>query len=204
MRWLHTSLVGAEQPALDQRSHEVDAGKQLVSLRPRAGDDEGLVHVVVCACRRVGRPSVTDDGRAWLDVVEQELAEHEGARVLDDLETAAPEAPPGPLDGHLDQGLSERTPTGAARLWSAENGLVDLDAARESVPAGADHGRPIAVQHRPSGLLGADAELALQPERRDPVLLARHVPRGREPHAERRSRPVEDRAGSHRHPARAR
>ena len=85
-----------------------------------------------------------------------------------------------------------------AALDPADVRLVDLDVTRQPLAAGTHHRRPVAVQHRPRRLVGAQPERALHPERRDAVLLAGHLPRRREPQPQRRPGAMEDRPRRHR------
>src|SRR5665811_1902108 len=80
------------------------------------------------------------------------------------------------------------------RLAAAEERLIDLNIASEPVPARAHHHRAIAVQHRPCGLIRTEPHLALQLRRRDANLATGQVPRGREPHRQRRTCAMKDRA----------
>jgi len=64
---------------------------------------------------------------------------------------------------HDDHGLAWRAAAPlAAGLDPAEERLVGLDIACEQFPARQHHYGPVAVQHRPSGLVGADAQGLLQ------------------------------------------
>src|SRR5674536_271213 len=69
---------------------------------------------------------------------------------------------------------------------------------RRSRPGRAYQDRPQAVQHGPSGGVGADLQRPLQAQRRDAVLLRSEHPASGEPHRQRRSPPVEQGARGHR------
>jgi len=85
---------------------------------------------------RVGRPTVGDDAAAGLDVVKQELLQAGGAGVLDDAQSSAAKTV-GAVDFHgcSEQHLAQRTAPWNACLRAAEEGLIDLNIAGESVPA---------------------------------------------------------------------
>jgi hypothetical protein len=76
--------------------------------------------------------------------------------------------------------------------------LVDLHDRAQPLAAGTDHRGSVAMQHRPRRLLRADAEHTLEAQGGDPVLLAGHLPRRREPHRQRGPSAVKDRAGRRR------
>jgi len=105
---------------------------------------------------RIGTPPVGDNAAAGLDVCEQESLQAVGADVLDDAQANAPKTF-GAVDFHSrsEQDLAQRTASSDARFGSTEERLVDLHIAGEPVPTGAHHDRPVAVQHRPSGLVRA-------------------------------------------------
>jgi hypothetical protein len=97
------------------------------------------------------------------------------------------------LDRDRDPRLRLGLPTGRSCFVAADVGLVDLDAPRQALAPRAHHRHAEAVQHRPRRLVGAEAQHALKPQRRDTLLLASHLPRGDEPHRQRRARTVKDR-----------
>src|ERR1700761_7165779 len=80
----------------------------------------------------------------------------------------------------------------------ADDRLVLLHRPGQPVPARPHQHRPQPVQHRPRGRVGADLQRPLQALRRDSVLLGGEQPTGGEPHRQRRTRAIEDRACRHR------
>ena len=190
---LHRSLVGGLDPAFGEGGDTMNSGTQLVSLVAGSGDRGRTVYVVGPAGRRVALETVGEHHRARLDAAEQKRPQRRSARVADDLHATPPEALGSPLDSDLDQDLSERATARDTRLWPSEEGLVGLDGTREPVSPGTDHRTAVAMQHRPGRLGGTDLEHALQTERRDTLLVARHGPYRGEPHRERGPRSVEDR-----------
>jgi hypothetical protein len=115
------------------------------------------------------------------------------------LEPDPPEAL-GILDLHSDR--DDRLGVGPASLPTAldpaDVRLIDLHMPGEALATGTDHRHAIAVQHRPRGLIGAQTERPLDPERRDPVFLTGHLPRRLKPQPKRGPRAVKDRARGHR------
>ena len=173
-------------------------GSSSWACRPRRGDRLGLVGVLLATGRRVAWPPVGNDDRSGIDVIQEEGPERGGARVVDDLHAAAAKRPSGLFYGDCDQRLAQRAASWTSRLRAADDRLVNLDDRAQPVATATDHRGAVAMQHRPRGLLGADPEYALQAVSGDPVLLAGHLPRRREPHRQRRARAVEDRPGRRR------
>src|ERR1019366_9440025 len=98
------------------------------------------------------------------------------------------------------QHLAQRTAPRYAWFRAAQKGLIDLHIAGEPVPSWTHHDRPVAVQHRPGGLIRAALHLALQLSRADAALPAGQVPGRGEPDRQRRPGAVEDRARGGRDP----
>lgn len=164
-------------------------------LRPRCAG-KTLVEVESLSRGPVGLPAVGDHLRARLDVVGEEHAQRIGRGIRKRGHATAAEASGlGALDGDPDEHLllASRAPAGEPRLLAAEDGLIDLDFARQALAAGPHEHRANPVQHRPRGLVGADLELALERQRRDTVLLGGKQPDGGEPDRERGTGAVEDR-----------
>ncbi len=115
------------------------------------------------------------------------------------LEADAPEATRfADLDGDRHDRLRGCGAPVPARLLATNIGLVDLDLADQSLSPRRHHRLAVAMQHRPRRLVGAQPQHTLEPQRRDPVLLAGQLPRSRKPHRQRRPGPMKDRARSHR------
>ncbi len=147
---------------------------------------ERPVRVAVADGGRVGLQPVGEHDRPALDVGQQQRPQRRCGRVGDDSH-------PGPAvtlrrpsldrDGH--QRLTGGAPAALARLDSADERLVDLHVAGQQLSARPHHRGSEPVQHRPRGLVGAESEYPLQPERGDAVLLRGQRPRGSQPHGQR-------------------
>ena len=92
-----------------------------------------------------------------------------------------------------EQHLAQRTAPWNACLRAAEEGLIDLNVAGESVSARPHHYRPIAVQHRPGSLVGPELHLTAQLGIEDAAPPAGQVPGRRKPDRQRRPRAMKDR-----------
>jgi hypothetical protein len=62
------------------------------------------------------------------------------------------------LDGDRDDRLGLRLASVDLVLDTADVGLIDLDMPGQPLPAGADHRRPVTVQHRPRRLVRAQSK----------------------------------------------
>ena len=164
--------------------------------RVSAGGDHRLVaRVAVVGQRVVGAPAVGEHDRAGLKRRRTRTAPGSPPRRPERNaaargRTRAARAPPG--DCH--DRLVVRVAAADAGLLAADVGLVGLDRAAEALTSGTHHRRAVAVQHRPRRLVGARPEHAPKAQCRDAVLLAGHLPRGGEPHRQRRMGVLEDRA----------
>jgi len=143
---------------------------------------------------RIGRPAIGDHAAARLDVGVQERAQADRAGVRDDTQAGSAEATLVELDSAREQHLAQRSAAGHARLRTTEEGLVDLHVATQPVTTRSHHHRPVAVQHHPRRLVRAQFHLPLHLGRRDPHLVPDHPPGRSEPHRQRRTGLVEDRA----------
>src|SRR6266496_2070245 len=89
-------------------------------------------------------------------------------------------------------------PTPRPLFSAADIGFVDLDGAREAIPAGSNHRPAQFVEPRPGCLVATQPKHPLQAQGTDAVLLAGDEPHRQEPHPQRLARPLEDRAGRQR------
>ena len=153
---LDGALVRAQQPALEQGRDAVDGWEQFVGLEAGALDGEGLVPEEPFRGARVGRQAVGDDEAVRLDVGGQEGPQGGLLRVGNDLDAAAPVAfRVKEFYRDCDLDLAECASSRWPGLGAAEERLIDLNRAGEQVRAGGAHGDPVAVQHRPGGLIRA-------------------------------------------------
>jgi hypothetical protein len=170
------ALVSAQQSPLGQGSNQVYPGQQLTGIFPTSTSGPlaaRFVGVTESADTPVGRPGIGDHLRPWLDVLGDEGVQRGGGDVRDYRHAAAP-LPSWlfDLDRYADQGLLAFGPA-APQPWllAADVGLIHLDRARQPVPARTHQDRAQPVQHRPRRGTGADLELTLEAQSRDPVLL---------------------------------
>ena len=170
------------------------------AVRERAapmGDRLGLMGVLLRGRRGVARPPVGDDDRSGINMIEQERSQRGGARVVDDLHATTAQRPSDLLNSDHDQRLAQRAASPASGLRPADDRLVDLDDRAQPVAAGADH-RGGSDAASPTRSARSRSRAHASGRERRSVLLAGHLPRRREPHRQRRPRPMEDRPGRRR------
>jgi hypothetical protein len=122
----------------------------------------GSVPVPHVGERGVALPAVADHCRSGFHVGLDETRER-GTRGIgnhlqpDPSRSAAPD-----LDGaHDERAVAQLTPA-AKSFLVADVGLIDLNLANQAFAVGAEHGSAQLVEHRPRGLVPADAELTLE------------------------------------------
>jgi len=166
------ALVGAQQPALEQAGHPVHPGHGHVGRIRRARQDLAVAGVAGVVEAVLGLPAVGAHRRAGLDRLADEGHEAGRGAVGDVAQPSTAEAARTVhlhRDGH--DRLRLRLPARHAGLLAADVTLVDLDIAGEAVAVGAHHRRAQPMQHRPRGLIAAQPQHSLQPQRAGTVLL---------------------------------
>src|SRR6266568_2555143 len=93
------------------------------------------------------------------------------------------------------QRLGRTAPSFVSR--STHLGFIHLDSAAEFIPAGSHHGPTQLVKDRPSRLIAAQTQNALQPKRTGSVLLTRHLPDRTEPKPQRQTTILKNGASGH-------
>ena len=194
----NAALVSAEQPALQQARDTVHARHHDMRGIALLAHDRALVLVAALRELPIRLPAVGVDRRAGLDRLVDEWQQAIGGDVGHMLEPDPPES----LGCLISTAIATIALVSVLRPSTPpstrEVPLVDLNVTREPLATRADHRRAIAVQHRPRGLVGTQPERTLNPERRHPVLLARHLPRRREPQPQRSPGAMKDRPRGHR------
>src|SRR5262245_28497174 len=203
--WAGGALVGAEQPALEERRDAVGARHDDVGGVAAGGDARLFVDEAGGCESAVALPVVGVDDDSGRDCAGDEVRQDRRGTVWD---TGEPDPAAGTAWARLDRdrddrSIEERAAAESARLGGADRGLVDFDLAREPVAARSHH-RPAQLgQQRPGALVASQAERPLQPGCAHPVFGARQIPAGREPGRQRQLRVGEDRPRRDRviHPA---
>ncbi len=143
------SLVGAEDPALEQREHQMNPRQHLCGrlIEPRDHRHDVLIPLVAKAGMAV--PTIGMGGFAWTEVGLED-AETGGGRNVGGGSDANPAAAAPPLfHGGDGDGLFLGRPPGFARLPPADITLVDFDGAGQRSAIGPDGGGADLVQPGP-------------------------------------------------------
>ena len=129
----------------------------------------------------IGGPPIGLGGSAGREIVGDERMQAVGRVVghLGEADAAGSSPAVLNLDGADDQHLALMAASAAAgeRIILAaagDLGFVDLNQAGERAAVGRHHAAAQLGAHQPGGLVGAEGELALQLQRRDPVRMGRH------------------------------
>ena len=193
------AVVDAQRPGLEVGEDAMNPGQD--HMGGHVSDDVR----VVCDAGRAGvaGPAVGPGRGAGGEVGAQEGVQAVGGEVLDPRQAD----PAGPtladLDSTGDQQLALVTaPTAAARrviLGAAgDQAFVHFDQARQRHALWCDHGPAQLGGEQPCGLVGTQAELLLELQRRDPVGVRGHQIGGPEPRDQRQLGAVHHRTGRHR------
>src|SRR5689334_1779731 len=185
----HRAVVGAQEPALDETEHEVDAGQPERGVAPGRAEIDGLVAVALGRQAEVAAPAVGGHGRRLGDAGGEEGVQARGRGVgqggePEPAEAAAAGLAAAGLDRAGDQGLAGGAPAAFAGSRATDVGLVGLDAPGQGLTIRADHGLADLVQPGPGGPVAAQAQLPPQLGGGDPTLAGRHQVDGQEPAAE--------------------
>src|ERR1700723_683126 len=129
----------------------------------------------------VGGQTVGSDRAFWSDGLSDEPVQSGLGQVRDRTQADAANAFSIFLGGDDNQSLDLRPPADCASLLPTPVSLVHLDGAIQPVPTRTNHSPAQFMQHRPGGLIAAQAENTLQAQSTDAILLAGDLPHGEEP-----------------------
>ena len=187
-----SSLVGSQQPPLQERRDAMNSRQQAVSLFPTASGDPLAVPVACGLKPKVRRQSIGHDDTARLNSLLGEADETLRRGILGPVEADSPSSGAPNLGGHRDESLLADVTPSPAPLHTSDEGLVHLDLTLQPVTAWPDHGPANLMKPRPRGLVTPKAEDALKPHGAGTVFLARDPPHDLEPEAEGLAGPVEN------------
>src|SRR2546426_5318731 len=188
------TLVGSDQPALQQRDHQMHPGQEFGCRLLAPLQHRHSVSVSFHLQTGVSFPPVRVDHTAWLDGFSDEGLQAGGGGIPDPTQSDAADGPPFFLAGYSNQSLCLRLPPANPLLQPTDVGLVHFHPTVEPITPRSHHGSPKFVQPCPGGEVAAQTQYALQPQGAGSILLRRHPPDGPEPHRQRFPRILEDRA----------
>ena len=193
------SLVCAEEPALQQGDHAVDATHEL--MRPFRATLHHRHPVPVAQGRQmtVAFPAVGVDPAAGLHAGQDEGLKTVRRRIRDVHEADSTDPLAIFLCRNRNEGLALRLSARHALLHTTQVRFIDLNPASKPVTTRSDHRPAQLVKPRPRRHIAAQTQDALQPQSAGPVLLAGDIPDRPEPLLQRLASPLEDRPRRHRH-----
>jgi hypothetical protein len=198
MPGLDPALVGAQEPASEEREGTVNSRKELGGLLGVAADRPGSVSVAVIGELAVVAPTIGLDHRALVDVRLHEVGQGSAREVLGQPQAQATRSLAHDLHRRHHSRLAKSLAASHAILRTADRRFVYLDLSSQTLSPRPDHRAPKLVQPRPRRLVAPQAQLPLEALRRDPRVLAGHQEHRLEPQPQRPSGPMEDSARGHR------
>jgi len=179
MRRVHSPLMRPFQPALQQCRHTIDQGQEVLShhsLSPNHG-----VHITYGGQIPVTSPFICTHCTARLHAVFNSRDKTPTRCILHLLKTNTSKPLALVFNRYDNQCLPRCSPTPFAGFLTPNIRFVNLDNARQSIPAWPHHRMPQPVQPQPRSTIAAQAQEPLQPHCADAVLLIGHVPHRPEP-----------------------
>ena len=149
----HTSLVGAEEPPLEERRDTMDVGVDKVSFARRLRQRGGLGRVVKPASGKFfqGRPYDAQSSQCntepGFDAAFEKIGDGQGGRIGQAGETnLSARGLRGDLTSDRDRRLLATRAPRSPGIHAPDVGLIELDIAAQSVSTGLVHGRPQFLQ----------------------------------------------------------
>ena len=194
MRVSHRSLMGAQEPALQQARHTVGAWQEVLSNHRRLA--RHLMPITSGGQRAIAVPSVGEHLRSVFHTGFHGAPEHHGRGVGDaDQPNASDKASVG-LGYDQHQCLAVRPAPAFAGPFTANVHLIHFDGTGQPVSPRSHHGPAQFVQPTP-GRRVADAHDPLQPQGAGSILLLHHMPHRFKPQTQRQVGVGKERADGH-------
>ncbi len=152
----------------------------------------------ITAQPQIGMQTAGSDGASRFDGLSNKSMQVVPGQIRESAQANAANACPVLLSGDGDQGLFFRSPSQGPGFLAAPIRLIHFHDTRQSVTAWTHHSPTQFVQDQPSGLIAAQTQRALQPQRADAVLLAGDVPHGSKPGRQGQMAVLEDSPGGNR------
>ena len=137
MIWAYRALVSAEQPPLEQGSNSIDPRQQILSQL--IGGSNHLVFVAQGLQSAIARPAIGLDAGAWLDGLLDSRLQTPSRRVRDAGQANPPDLATICLGRNQYQTLASGPAPALARLWPADEGLIDLHHPGQTISARSHH-----------------------------------------------------------------
>ena len=179
VRQLDSSLMGAQQPALEQGHNSICQGQEvLTNVRLLSGNMMSISqslqlrisYPVVCAYNRTGLHAFLDSRLQTLGRCIWNLFETDSSNVLVVL-----------LGSNNDQGFACCSSTPFARPFPSNISLIHLYDSRKTITSWSHHSMTKFVQPRPCRSIASQAQDTLQAQGADTLFLIRDIPNGSKP-----------------------
>jgi len=192
------SLVGSDQPPLEQGDHAVNPWHQLRWSLLLPFEKSDLVLVALVLQGQVPQPAVGVDDAAGCDRILHKWNQAFGRSVQNLAHANSTESRSIFLSGNNDQSFLQIESAGQSLFQAADIAFIHFDSAGEQITSRSYHGAAQFMQHRPGCLIFFQPQHSLQSQRAGPVLLRGHPPHRAKPHGQRNACVLEDRSGRHR------
>ena len=189
------TLVGAEQPALQQR-HDPMYPRQEMFAFGAAALYPPVVGIALQS--KIGSQPIGPNGTPRLDGLSDKSVETGLGQIGDTTQADAPNARAIFFCCHENQSLLVCQPADHPLFFAAPVSLVHLYCPVQSIPARPDHSPSQFVQQGPGRLVAAESQCSLQTQSTHSILLAGDMPNGPEPNGERQMTVLENRARCYR------
>ena len=177
---LYRAVVGAKEPALQERGNPVDTGHRHVSRHARTEMNLPLVLEAESLQRAIGGRAIGPHPRAGLDAGLHER-NHRGVRVVRNTAQANTTKAPRleDLDGEDHKYLVCMVFSSGCRtlpIRDRQEAFVHLDQALQPLSSRPHHRSPVSMQQRAGGLIASKLQYALQAQCAHALLLIGQVP----------------------------
>jgi len=186
----NSSLMGAQQPSLQQRRHPVAGGQQVGSNIGIYTHD--FMSVAEAIQFVVSLPSIGTNHTARCHRLLDSWFQTCSRSVRYSLKPNPANVVFFHLCRYYHKCLTLGSTTTFPRLLPANVSLINLDRTREPISSGPDHSAPQLMQPRPGRFIAAQSQNPLQPLSVGPIFLTGYPPNRSEPHRQRQSRPVKN------------
>jgi len=179
VRQLNSSLMGAQQPALEQGGNSVCQWQKVLANVRFLSDD--LVDVAQSLQSRISYPVVSAHNRTRLNTLLDSRLQTFGRCVHHSPETDSPNPAAVLLSSNNHQGFACCPTTPFARPFASNISLVHLHDSRKTITSWSHHSVTKFMQPRPCRSVAPKTQDTLQPKGADALFLIRDIPNGSKP-----------------------
>jgi len=186
----NSSLMGAQQPSLQQSRHPV-------AVRQQVGSNIAIfthyfMNVAEAIQSVISLPFISTNHTARCHSLPDSWFQTSSRSIRYSLKPNPANVVSIYLCCYYHKCLALGSTTTSPRLLATNVGLINLDRAREPISPGPDHSTPKLMQPRPGRFITAQSQNPLQSLRAGPIFLTGYPPNRSEPHRQRQPRPIKD------------